>query len=381
MGSMISRLIKNQLVKSLKPGRVTGLFGARRTGKTYLLETIKNEMKDKSVLMVQGDNLEVAEILSSQRLGILTSFLKGYNFLFIDEAQKIPKIGVNLKLIVDNIKNIGVLMTGSSSLDLKQKVGEPLTGRSEYFYLYPFAQAELNENFLEMKQNLENRLVFGSYPQVHIASSKDEKIKTLVSIRDGYMLKDVLELDNLKDSLFILNLLRLIAFQIGNDISYSEISSQLNVNKKTVMRYLDILEKCYILYSLYGFSRNLRKEYTRTPRYFFLDNGIRNVLISNFNPLNQRDDIGKLWENFCITERLKINRYSNTLVNSFFWRTYDQQEIDLLEEKGGKLFGYEFKWSKQHTKIPSDFLKSYPHSKFTVINQENYHEFLLLKNE
>ena len=373
---MISRYIKKEILGSLlKPNTVVGIFGARRTGKTFLMQEIEKELGEK-VLMVQGENLDVSEVLSSQRLNQLKRFTEGVNYLFIDEAQKIPNIGINLKLMTDNIPDLRILVSGSSSFDLRKNIGEPLTGRSHFFHLYPVAQMELEENFLQTKENLELRLVYGGYPQVITASSYKEQTAILSSIRDGYLLKDILELDNQKDSLFIFNLLRLIAFQIGNDISFSELASKLNVNKKTVMRYLELLEKCYVIFSLHGFSRNLRNEYTKSPRYYFWDNGIRNVLISNFNSLNLRDDIGKLWENYCISERLKKNHYRQQMVNHYFWRTYDQKEIDLIEEAGGNLTGFEFKWTESKPKIPQHFLNSYEHSEYKVINRENYLDFI-----
>jgi len=373
---MIPRFIKNEIVDSLSnPNNVIGILGARRTGKTILMEEIAKELPEK-VLIVQGDNLDVSEILSSQRLSLLKRFTEGVTHLFIDEAQKIPGIGINLKLMADNIPGLHILVSGSSAFDLKNKVGEPLTGRSHFFHLYPIAQIELRENFLETKENLETRLLYGGYPQVITALSAKERIAKLISIRDGYLLKDILELDNQKDSLFVFNLLRLIAFQIGNDISFSELASKLNVNKKTVMRYLELLEKCYVIFSLNGFSRNLRNEYIKSPRYYFWDNGIRNVLISNFNPLNLRDDIGKLWENYCISERLKKTHYQQKAVNHYFWRTYDQKEIDLIEESGGNLTGFEFKWTESKTKIPRQFVDAYDHSEFQVINRENYLDFI-----
>ena len=373
---MIPRYIKKEILGSLlKPNTVVGIFGARRTGKTFLMQEIEKELGEK-VLMVQGENLDVSEVLSSQRLIKLKRFTEGVSYLFVDEAQKIPNIGINLKLMTDNIPGLHILVSGSSSFDLRKNIGEPLTGRSHFFHLYPVAQMELEENFLQTKENLELRLVYGGYPQVITASSSKEQTAILSSIRDGYLLKDILELDNQKDSLFVFNLLRLIAFQIGNDISFSELASKLNVNKKTVMRYLELLEKCYVIFSLHGFSRNLRNEYTKSPRYYFWDNGIRNVLISNFNSLNLRDDIGKLWENYCISERLKKNHYRQQMVNHYFWRTYDQKEIDLIEEAGGNLTGFEFKWTESKPKIPKHFLNSYDHSEYKVINRENYLDFI-----
>ncbi|MCX6327453.1 MAG: AAA family ATPase [Bacteroidia bacterium] len=374
---MVSRIIKDEIIRSIRPGFVTALLGARRTGKTVIMEIIRNELHDKKILKVHGENLDAAEILSSQRTSILKNFLAGYDLLFIDEAQKIPNIGTNLKLIVDTIPETGIFITGSSTLDLSRKTGEPLTGRSKNLSLFPFAQAELDEDFLQKKQNLESRLVFGYYPQVITADSDKERISVLESIKNGYLLKDILELDNVKNSLFILNLLRLLAFQIGNDVSLSELASSLQVNRKTVIRYLDLLEKCFIIFTHYGFSRNLRKEFTKSPRFYFWDNGIRNSVILNYNRIAIRDDIGKLWENYCISERRKMNNYKQMLVNCYFWRTYDQKEIDLIEESGGKLAGYEFKWKKEKAKIQKYFLEIYPGSTLEIISNENYIDFIM----
>lgn len=326
--------------------------------------------------MVQGDNLDVAEILSSQRLSVLKQFLAGYNYLFIDEAQKIPNIGNSLKLIVDTIPEIILFVTGSSAFDLKNKIGEPLTGRNKYYYLYPISQLELEEDYLQLKENLETRLIFGSYPQVITAKNDSQKLDVLESIKNGVLLKDILELDNIKDSIFVVSLLRLIAFQIGNDVSHNELANTLGVSKNTIARYLELLEKCYILFSLQSFSRNLRKEISKSKRYFFWDNGIRNVVISNFNRLQLRDDIGRLWENYCISERMKRNHYLAQPCNYYFWRTYDQQEIDLIEESGGELRGFEFKWSEKKIKTPRLFLNTYDNSTFSQIHNQNYIGFI-----
>jgi uncharacterized protein len=374
---MISRIIKTELIKSIRPGFVTSLFGARRTGKTVMMEVISNELNHKKILKVHGENLDAAEILSSQRSATLKNFLSGYDFLFIDEAQKIPNIGINLKLIVDTLPETGIFITGSSALELIHRTGEPLTGRGKNYLLFPIAQAELDEDFLKRKENLEDRLVFGYYPQVVTADTDKERISVLESIKNGYLLKDILELDNNKNSLFILNLLRLLAYQIGNDISLSELASSLQVNRNTVIRYLDLLEKCYVIFSHHGFSRNLRKEFTKSPRFYFWDNGIRNSVILNYNRLNVRDDIGKLWENYCIAERRKMNNYKERMVNSFFWRTYDQKEIDLIEESGGKLSGYEFKWKDEKVRIQKDFTGTYPGSTLETISKENYIDFII----
>lgn len=376
---MISRFIENQILKNLKPAWVVGIFGPRRAGKTILLETIREKLAERKVLLVQGGDLGAAEVLSSQKKTELLKFTQGYEYLFIDEAQEIPNIGKNLKLLVDSAPTLSIVVTGSSALSLKEAIGEPLTGRSRFFNLFPFAQMELSatEDFLTRKNNLETRLIYGMYPQVVLAGNDAERVELLKSIRDGYLLKDVLKIDNLKDSLFIFNLLRLLAFQLGKDISYTELGQNLNTHPKTIKRYLEILEKVFVIFSLPGFSKNLRSEYTKTPRYYFWDLGIRNILISNMNSLNLRDDSGMLWENFCISERKKKQAYLNELANSFFWRTYTQKEIDLLEERGGKLFGYEFKWGEKKAKKPKLFLETYKEALFEVINKENYEDFVL----
>jgi len=374
---MISRYITNQVFRDLEPSRVVGVFGPRRSGKTVLMNIIREKVGASQVLMVHGENLDVAEALSSQRTGVLKRFIGANKYLFVDEAQKIPNIGANLKLIVDTIQDVSIFVTGSSGFDLKNKIGEPLVGRSRYFYLYPLALMEVDtEDYLKQKEMLEDQLIFGFYPQVYTAKTIEQKRIELESIRDGYLLRDILELDNLKDSLFIFNLLRLIAFQIGKDVSYSELATNLNVNKKTVMRYLELLEKSFVVFSHNGFSRNLRKEYTKSPRYYFWDNGVLNSLISNYNRLNLRDDIGRLWENYCISERVKYQKYKKISSNNYFWRTYDKKEIDLIEEREGKLYAYECKYSKKRPKPPKEFMDNYPGSEFSIISRENYLDYL-----
>lgn len=375
---MISRFIENQIHLELKPACVVCLFGARRTGKTTILHSLKKSLSGRKVLSVHGQDLTTQEVLSSQRTETLARFVHGFDYLFVDEAQYVPNIGENLKLLVDTVPHISILVTGSSSFNLRNKVGEPLVGRSISFHLYPLAQLELsaNESLLDTRNNLQERLLYGSYPQIVTAAGEEAKKKRLEDLRDGYLLKDILEQDNLKDSLFVFNLLRLIAFQIGHDISYAELASHLNSHPKTVRRYLELLEKTYVLFSVVGFSRNLRKEYTKTPRYYFWDNGVRNVIISNFNPPNSRDDTGQLWENYCVSERRKRNAYRSVSANYFYWRTYDQKEIDAVEEREGKLFGYEMKWGNARIKAPKDFLVTYADSQFSVVHKENYLDFI-----
>lgn len=375
---MVARFIEKEILRELKPGQVVCLFGARRTGKTFLLKALTKKLKGKKILNLHGQNLTTQEIFSSQRTEIIARHTAGFDAVFIDEAQNIPNIGLNLKLAVDTLPRLSFLITGSSAFDLKNKIGEPLVGRSIFLKLYPLAQLELSktETFSQTQNNLEPRLIYGLYPQVVTARTENQKMKVLENLRDGYLLKDILTLDNLKNSVFVFNLLRLIAFQIGHDVSFSELAQNLNTHPDTVRRYLELLEKVFVIFPQYGYTRNLRKEYTKTPRYYFWDNGVRNVLISNFNALNLRDDTGALWENYCVSERLKRNDYKNLTANYFYWRTYDQKEVDLVEERGGRLFGYEMKWQKKKVKPPKDFLETYSNAHFEIVNNINYLEFV-----
>lgn len=371
---MIKRRVEKNILAEMEKGFVVGLFGARRTGKTFLMNYIKAQLE--GVLYVQGDNLDIAEILAQPRLSLLEPFVKGYRYLFIDEAQEIQGIGKTLKLIADTWPDLKIFVTGSSAMDLRNSIGEPLVGRSKFFYLFPIAQVELNESFVEAKTSLDQKLIFGGYPQVINADTPDEKTSILASIRNGYLLKDILMLDRIKDPVFIHNLLRLLAYQIGNDVSFSELASNLKVSHHTIQRYLTLLEQTFVIFSIPGFSRNLRKEYSKAPRYFFWDNGIRNTIINNYSQLNTRDDAGKLWENFCIAERMKSNHYQGRDVSSFFWRTYDQKEIDLIEDSMGTLAAFEFKWGTKTAKPPHAFTQAYPGASYEIINPDNYLSFI-----
>jgi uncharacterized protein len=375
---MINRYITESILESLVPGRVTALFGARRTGKTTLINSIAERLSEKRVLKLNGEDLTVAEILASGRQEILENLTKGYDYVIIDEAQSISGIGKNLKLLIDTRPDLSILATGSASFDLRNQIGEPLTGRSVFFMLYPFAYGELGLDYLQSQKSLSEMLIFGAYPQVFLSAPTKEKRLLLENIKNGYLLKDILILDNLKDSLFVMNLLRLVAFQIGNEVSFNELAGQLGTTVKTVQRYLEILEKTFVLFRLNGFSRNHRKEITKSPRYYFWDNGIRNVIINNFSPLEQRDDAGKLWENYCVAERVKKQVYRQTFSDFYFWRTYDQQEIDLIEITDGKMSAFEFKWGVKKVRIPKAFQDHYSDADFQVINRENFIDFLQL---
>ncbi len=362
----------------IKKQKVLVLYGSRRVGKTTLLNDFLAKTKLKYKLDF-GDNLRVQQILSSQNFSSILEYASGYQLIAIDEAQQIPNIGMGLKILVDQVKDIIIIATGSSSFDLAQKIGEPLVGRKITKTLYPIAQMELlaeHNNKFELKEKKEEFLVFGAYPDVLAAESRLEKINILEDLINSYLLKDVLALDRIKGAKPIIDLLKLLAFQVGGEVSLNELAGQVRLNIKTVDRYLDILEKAFVIKRIYAFSRNLRKEITGKCKYYFFDNGVRNALIFQFNALADRNDTGALWENFIVMERLKKQAYEPIFSNNYFWRTYDQKEIDWVEEREGKLFGYEIKWGDKKTKEPKLWRETYENAEYKVINQENYLDFV-----
>ncbi len=377
---MLERKLTNKLISNFQKGKVIALFGARRTGKTTILRMIMDSLSETSILLLNGEDYDDAIALSSGRSQQLENLTYGYDYLFVDEAQNIPNIGKNLKLLVDSNPEISVFVTGSSAFDLKNQIGEPLTGRSRFYYLYPFSISELSIKYMESLRMLPTLLIYGAYPQVYNEKNLKEKRHILENIKNGYMLKDVLALDNIKDSHFIISLLRALAFQIGNNVSYNELSKTLNASVNTIIRYIELLEKSFIIFRLFGYSNNLRKEISKSPKIYFWDNGLRNVVISGFNDLDLRDDVGQLWENFCISERIKLQKYRETFSDFYFWRTYDQQEIDLIEVQDDKLSAFEFKWStEKKAKTPIAFRNTYPNASFDIINRETYFNFLIRK--
>lgn len=375
---LILRKQEKNIEKYLLPNKAVIVYGPRRVGKTTLINTYLKNIKKEDYLYLSGENISVQEELSSQSIEKLKSYVGGKKLLVIDEAQKIKNIGLNLKLIVDYIEGIKIIATGSSSFDLANQIGEPLTGRKFTLKLFPLAQIEINEieNSFQTKANLESRLIYGSYPEIITTEDNARKEKYLQEIVGSYLYKDILELDGIRRSNKIVKLLQLLAFQIGKEAHLTELGSQLGMNKKTVERYLDLLEKSFVIFSLTGFSRNLRKEISKSWRYYFYDNGIRNALIGNFNPLSRRDDVGMLWENYIIMERLKKQEYERIHSNNYFWRTYDKKEIDWIEEREGKLFGFEIKWRKDKIKPPKEWVETYKNAEFQLINTENYLEFI-----
>ncbi len=373
---ILQRQLAN-LKQAVKPGRVAVLYGARRVGKTTLVKKFM-ESESEDALLVNGDDIVVREYLESESTEKLRDFVGNHTLLIVDEAQNIRRIGLNLKIIVDQMPHVRVVATGSSSFDLPRDVGEPLTGRKQVLKLLPLAQMELSaiEKPHETRAHLEARLVFGSYPEVVLTRSNDEREEYLREILSSYLFKDILQWEGVRHADKLQRLLQLLAFQIGSEVSLAELGRQLGMSKNTIERYLDLLEKVFVIFSRGGFSRNLRKEITKSHRYYFYDNGIRNALINNFNPLAIRDDIGALWENYVVTERLKRHEYLRESVNSSFWRTYDKKEIDLVEERKGRLAGFEMKWREHGTAPPKHWARAYPDASFEEIHRDNYLGFI-----
>lgn len=379
---MIERAIYREFQGQIKPGRVLTLLGARRVGKTHLLKQIASKLPEAQTLFLNGEDQRTIDRMAERSVENFKLLLGSAKFLFIDEAQNIPDIGGKLKLLVDEMPDVHVIVTGSSMFELNNKLGQPLVGRSHVIQLFPLAQIEYQtqENSVETFSKLEQRLIFGSYPELLNFTDNEEKIDYLEGIVSSYLLKDILAYEGIKKADKIIDLLRLIAFQIGNEVSLDELAINLKgISRNTIESYLDLLSKVFIIYPVKGFSRNLRKEISKSNRWYFYDNGIRNALIRNYNPLNLRNDQGQLWENYLMAERMKVNAYLKRRVNTYFWRTYDQQEIDLIEESGIDLSAFEFKWKMNKVKIPAAWKNNYPSATFEVIHNENYLNFVLGK--
>ncbi len=359
------------------PGKVLVLYGARRTGKTWLIQHFLEGSKER-IYQGTGDDSSLRTVLEKSSSADIKLLFGHYDLVFIDEAQRITGIGHVLKLIVDSLPSLRIIATGSSSFELAHQVGEPLAGRKRTLKLYPLSLLELNRQWGGMycEESLEAMMIYGTYPEVLAQTSASAKADYLMELRDSALYKDILELDSIRNAKKISDLLRLIAFQVGREVSCRELATQLGMSAKTVERYLDLLEKAFVLIQVRGFSRNLRKEISKTARYFFLDNGILNALIGNFNALPLRNDVGALWENFLFVERLKRNAYLSHHAHFHFWRTYDQQEIDLIEEEAGTLSAFEFKYRASKNKKPTAWAAAYPQASYDVISRNNYLPFL-----
>ena len=354
----VNRILQDQIKARIAPNKAVLIFGARRVGKTVMMRKIVEDYPGRT-MMLNGEDYDTLALLENRSVANYRHLLEGIDLLAIDEAQNIPQIGSVLKLIVDEVPGISVLASGSSSFDLLNKAGEPLVGRSTQFLLTPFS-----------------RLIYGSYPEVVMMDSFERKTDYLREIVGAYLLKDILAIDGLKNSGKMRDLLRLIAFQLGSEVSYEELGKQLGMSKTTVEKYLDLLEKVFVVYRMGAYSRNLRKEVTKAGKWYFYDNGIRNAVIGAFSPLAIRQDVGALWENYIIGERRKAN-YNDLLHKEFyFWRTYDKQEIDLIEESADNLTALEFKWGNRTPSVPKAFQEAYPHAEFHVVSRENYLDFI-----
>ena len=361
---------------NLSKQKASLLLGARRVGKTELLQTLYGK-KQKTTLWLNGEDNDTHILLENRTIANYRKMLEGYRLLIIDEAQFIPDVAPKVKLMIDNIKPLHVILTGSSAFDI-EKMGNPLVGRTLNFHLFPLAQMEWKqkESLLQTRQNLEDRLILGSYPEISQLKTYKEKTDYLRELVNTYLLKDILMFEQINNSQKLKDLLVLLAHQVGNEVSMQELGQQLGMSKNTVERYLDLLSKVFVIYSRSGYSGNLRKEVAKGRKWYFADNGIRNALIGDFRPLAVRRDAGALWEQYILSERNKYHAYHSHDTESYFWRTYDQQEIDLIEVENKQLTAFECKWTDDKYRIPVAFAKGYPEVPFHLINQRNYLDWI-----
>lgn len=373
---MIPRIVQSKIEERLFKGKAIILMGARQTGKTTLLRQLLPP--DDQVLWLNGDEPDVQTVFEKASSDRLKAFLGNNKVVIIDEAQRIRDVGLGIKLIKDHYPEIQVVATGSSSFDLANKVNEPQTGRKWEFQLYPLSFQEMvqHHGLIKEKRLLEHRLVYGYYPEVVTAEGDEKAI--LRSLSDSYLYKDILLLEGIKKPEKLVKLLQALAFQVGNQVSNNELSRLTGLDGKTVESYIYLLEQTYVVFRLTSFSRNLRNELKASKKIYFYDNGIRNAIIANFQPVGLRVDIGALWENFLMAERLKRNHYHGHFVNSYFWRTKEQQEIDYIEEENGQLLAAEFKWNTgTKAKIPTSFLKHYPESRQSIVTPDDFESFVM----
>ena len=371
----INRCIYNKIKEAIlsKNKQIVIIYGPRQAGKTTLVNEILANIKFKS-LYFTGDDLYAQEIFSRNELENLKRIFSSDMLVFIDEAQKIKNIGLTLKLLHDNLA-VPLVVSGSASFDLADKLSEPLTGRTKTFWLYPLSYEEIKKKYIGVSPRLVNEelLLYGLYPKVQTIEKNKDKEDYLYEYINKYLYQDILEFSRIKKPKKVVDLLTLLALQIGSEVSVAELAKNLALSQKTIENYLDVLEKMFIIVNLRGFSRNLRKEIAKTSKYFFMDLGVRNALIRNFNPLALRNDIGHMFENFFIMEKIKQAHNFDRRANFYFWRTYDQKEIDLIEEYAGKLTGYECKWSdKKNISAPLDWQKAYPGAGFEIVTPNNF---------
>ncbi|MGC4129666.1 MAG: ATP-binding protein [Bergeyella sp.] len=373
---MVDRIIKNTISERLFKGKTIIVIGARQVGKTTLIREV---LKGKDFLFLDGDDPLIRERLTNPNTKEIETIIGNAEIVFVDEAQRIENIGLTAKIIHDQFKNVQLIMSGSSAFELRNQTNEPLTGRKFEYFLFPISYQEYENSagHLDAARDLENRLIYGFYPDV--INNRGEERAVLNEITQSYLFKDILAFSSIKKPEILEKILQALAFQVGSEVSYNEIAQLTGVDKNTVASYIHLLELSYIVYPLTSFSRNLRNEIKTNRKIYFYDNGVRNALIQNFNPIGLRNDVGALWENFLMSERLKRNHYHHYYCNKYFWRTKQQQEIDYVEEADGKITGFEFKWNpKAKAKIPANFVKTY-NAEFEVISKENFRNFVGLK--
>ncbi len=373
---MIVRILEKTIKSHLGSKKAIVLIGAQQVGKTTLLGTISSSYP-KGTLTINCDEPDMRSLLQNKTSSELKTIIGNHELIIIDEAQRVKNIGISLKLIIDQIKNVQLIVSGSSALELANEINEPLTGRKWEFIMYPLSVQEMinHHSALEEKRLLSNRLLFGMYPDVINSPGREKEV--LKNLTDSYLYKDLFSFKDVRKPEVIEKILQALSLQIGSEVSYNELADLVKSDPMTVSRYIDLLEKTMVVYRLPSFSRNLRNELKKSRKIYFYDTGVRNAIIANFQPLELRKDTGALWENFIISERLKFIQYNNIWCNRFFWRTKQQQEIDYIEDRDGKLSAFEFKWSASKTIKPSaTFTKAYPHSEFSLITPDNYQPFI-----
>lgn len=371
---------KQDITSALEPKRVLVIYGPRRVGKTTLLNEYLKTQSDKKVYSSTGDDAQLRNIFQSEERNRILDFARPYDLIAIDEAQFIPSIGLGAKMMIDAFPEKNIILTGSSSLDLSNKIGEPLTGRHFTLTLLPFSQGEMENSRFELEGDLERFLIYGAYPEVLNEPDLDRKRKILSELVSSYLFKDALALEAVRSPDTLLDIAKCLAFQVGSEVSINEVARTARTDAKTAAKYIDLLEKMFIVKRIRGFSRNLRNEISKKAKYYFLDNGVRNAIISQFNPLTLRNDIGALWENFIFMELMKKSGIESVFDSYYFWRTHAGQEIDIIKESNGVLTAIECKWSGDQSSPPPAWSESYPASSFRVVNRNNYLDTLLSKN-
>lgn len=369
---MFERIIENIIKEKINGGKAIVIVGARQVGKTTLLNEI---LKDTDYLFLDADDPSTRSLLQNPTTEQIKTIIGNYKYVFLDEAQRISGIGLTLKIITDQIKGVQLFVSGSSSFDLGNELNEPLTGRKWEYELFPISWEEYENKigFIKSEQQIENRLLYGFYPEVINNQGKEREV--LKNLVNSYLFRDILSYSDIRRPEVLEKMLQALSLQVGNEVNYNELSQLVGINKTTVQKYIDILEKGYIVFRLNSFSRNLRNEIKQNRKIYFYDNGVRNMIIGNFNQLDLRTDKGALWENFLVSERRKQNLYKDTFAKMYFWRTKQQQEIDYIEELNGKISGYEFKWNNKKTTFPSNFIEAYK-ADTQVIDRENFRKFV-----